>query len=445
VINRTFLGQMTDGLELAYFFTPPPFRRMGRLGLTRDPHALRGAAPRGATMQTDRDLIVQLGVALHRAGAPTHRIEDSINGLSQTLGLTLDVLATPTSLIFGFADGTSRLRRLEPGDLRLHRIDALSEVIAQLGEGSITAAAAAQAIEAIENRPTPYPAWLSALAMMTSAGAAAQLFDGGWREMAVAATAGLGLAGLIRWFAPRKRSVQVLEPIAAFAIAGLAGLGSHLFEAYTPGPALLAGLIILLPGLRATTGLIELAAGHLVAGSARLASAAMSLMMLLAGTALGRAALQLAPAAPTVGSSQPLPPLAQPACVAVAVLSLCVVFAAPRRDVIRVTLFGSIVFYVAGGLVEVTHPTFAAGVAALVLGVLANISSRVSRRSAVTTLVPGLTVLVPGSLSYLGVDALIQHDLSAGLSRAIEAGGVAIALVSGLLLAQLVLPPRREL
>jgi uncharacterized membrane protein YjjB (DUF3815 family) len=60
-------------------------------------------------------------------------------------------------------------------------------------------------------------------------------------------------------------------------------------------------------------------------------------------------------------------------------------------------------------------------------------------------LVPGLLVLVPGSLGFRSVLALLDNDVLAGVRGAFDMVLVAIALASGILLATLVLPPKRAL
>ena len=61
------------------------------------------------------------------------------------------------------------------------------------------------------------------------------------------------------------------------------------------------------------------------------------------------------------------------------------------------------------------------------------------------TLLPGLVVLVPGGLGFKGLEFIIQKQLVLGLDTAFQALFVAIALLMGLLLAQVAVHPRTAL
>jgi len=63
----------------------------------------------------------------------------------------------------------------------------------------------------------------------------------------------------------------------------------------------------------------------------------------------------------------------------------------------------------------------------------------------VVTLLPGLMVLVPGGLGFKGLGFIIQKQVVVGLDTAFQALFVAIALLTGLLLAHAAVQPRTAL
>jgi uncharacterized membrane protein YjjP (DUF1212 family) len=91
----------------------------------------------------------------------------------------------------------------------------------------------------------------------------------------VAAAAFGALVGFLRLW-ERNRSVAILMPIiAAFAVAALSALA---VKHGLGGPglrAMVASLVIFLPGAAMTTAVLELAAGQMVSGSARLVAGVM--------------------------------------------------------------------------------------------------------------------------------------------------------------------------
>ena len=59
--------------------------------------------------------------------------------------------------------------------------------------------------------------------------------------------------------------------------------------------------------------------------------------------------------------------------------------------------------------------------------------------------VPGLILLVPGSLGIRSLSALLERDVLSGVQTAFATTLVAIALATGILLANVLIPPRRLL
>ena len=69
---------------------------------------------------------------------------------------------------------------------------------------------------------------------------------------------------------------------------------------------------------------------------------------------------------------------------------------------------------------------------------------RTTRPSSVVV-APGVLVLVPGSVGFRSITALLDDRIVAGVDTAFSAVFTAVALVVGLLIANVVLPPGRDL
>ena len=82
---------------------------------------------------------------------------------------------------------------------------------------------------------------------------------------------------------------------------------------------------------------------------------------------------------------------------------------------------------------------------ALVVGLVSNAYARKVDRPATVPLLPGILMLVPGSLGYRALDAFVSHDAVQGMDSAFRMTLVAMALAGGLLTANAVLKPRRVL
>ncbi|MFP2902117.1 threonine/serine exporter family protein, partial [Corallococcus sp. 4LFB] len=82
---------------------------------------------------------------------------------------------------------------------------------------------------------------------------------------------------------------------------------------------------------------------------------------------------------------------------------------------------------------------------ALLLGVGSNALARLRNRPAVTTVVPGLMLLVPGSVGFRSLASLLERDVVAGVDTAFSMLMVAVALAAGLLSANAIMPSRKVL
>ena len=87
----------------------------------------------------------------------------------------------------------------------------------------------------------------------------------------------------------------------------------------------------------------------------------------------------------------------------------------------------------------------AAAVGALCVALVSNLLARVTDRPAAVALVPGLFLLVPGSVGFRGLVELLDSNLDSGLHHLVGAVLTAAALAAGVIIAQAMAPPRRAL
>ncbi|MEN6527639.1 MAG: threonine/serine exporter family protein, partial [Candidatus Polarisedimenticolia bacterium] len=109
-------------------------------------------------------------------------------------------------------------------------------------------------------------------------------------------------------------------------------------------------------------------------------------------------------------------------------------------------LLGSVAAY--GGTrlgAAAVGPQLGAFAGTFVLGMASNLFARHSNRPAALTYVPGVMLLVPGSIGLRGVTDFLAHNVSRGIEAGFNAVLVAVALASGMLLATVVVPARRAI
>ena len=87
---------------------------------------------------------------------------------------------------------------------------------------------------------------------------------------------------------------------------------------------------------------------------------------------------------------------------------------------------------------------FIAG-AGIVVTAAGNVYGRLANRPSALIRVPGIILLVPGSLGFRSFNFVFERDVMLGLDTAFAVLAALIALVAGILFGNLLVPPRRYL
>lgn len=392
--------------------------------------------------------MLSLGAALHAAGIPAHRLEAALTNVSRHLGLQGQFFSTPTLLMGSFGPlGQQRtaVARIEPGDIHLARMVALDAIGDRVMAGELDVEAAQAEVERVAQTPEHFgPASTTAAAALVSA-SAVTFFGGTWAEVGLAGGVGLGV-GLLTLLAARVPAIARLYlPLTSAVAAALAALAAWAVPGASAHVLALCGLIILVPGLTLTVAANELASGHLVSGTARLSGAGATLLLMGLGVVLGSQVTALLPEAGPVLSLRSLPPGAVWPGALTAAACLLVLFQARPRD-LGVVLGAALVAMGAAHGAALALPAPApAFLGALAVGLYANGYARLSRHPSLVASVPGILLLVPGSVGFNALSAMLEREVIAGVQTAFSAALAAMALAAGLLVANAALPAHRNL
>lgn len=384
--------------------------------------------------------LVALARALHEAGAPAHRLEDAVDRAARALGVPFDCLSQPTSLILGVGTET-RVLRVQPREVHLARLVAIEAAGDAVARGELDPVAGLVRLRGILAEPERH-GLLAVLVTPGVSSAAAAVFLHGTVQ-AVLVAAGLGLTvGLLDRAAranPAYGRVHVL--VAAFVVAAAATAMARLVPVAVPAVTL-AGIISLLPGLTVTVALTELATGHLASGTARAMGAGVTFLMLGLGTSLGWELAELLPPA-LRGRVPPLPDYAAGIALPIACAAFTVAFRARRRDYPAILVVSALGYGAAVQGQAWLGAELGASVGGLVIGLASNLQARLRRVPTAVTQVPGLLLLVPGSVGFAGFGAMLEDDLERGIGALVSMLFIAGSLVAGILAAGVLLPPRR--
>ena len=394
--------------------------------------------------EPEAELVIAFGRAYHQAGLPVDELEATMHIAAATLGIELQVNVLPTSITAAVGPGHAQrivLLRLEPGVVDLQRLSFLNVVFRGVAERRISTADALVEVERIAALAHYAPAPLTIGAYCLLSVGVAILIGGHAAEIFAAAIIGVAVGGLSvigRSVTAVDRLFEVLAGfVATIVVTAYAHAVGHI-AVYIP---IVAGVVQLLPGFQLTEALHELASRNIVAGTARLGSAIMTLLSLGCGFALGIAAV--GPSAlhldPIVYAPVPLPLLAL-AVVAIGA-SIAVLQNARLADypwVLGACVVAETAYRFFASLPGYQVSTFGG---ALAVGIAARIASRYARVPETILLVPGLLILVPGALSYESILFLLQSRAADAGAIALTATVAAVEIVSGLLLSQLFFAP----
>lgn len=402
--------------------------------------------------------LTELGRRLHLVGVSASRLEGAVRSVAQRIGVRAEIWSTPTGLLLSLSDAErqnatqeTRVLRLEPGDIQLGALAKLDAIAEQVVAGTMSLDEAWQAMHALD-RPFDVRQQLATVgAFGLAAAAVAGLLRTAWIDVSVAAVIGL----LIGWIAilsgPRPHLAAAFEAVAALVATVLAMAFSHFVAPLSVQTVIVAALIVLMPGLSLTTAVAELASQQLVTGTTRFAGAMTVLLKLTFGSVAATQVMHALGWTPMPGTPEALPRWVEIISAVAAAASFAVLFRASRRD-IPLVMGSAILGYVltrvgSSWMGSAGSGTFAGSVffSSLVMAALANLYGRWRGRPGTLVRVPGIMLLVPGSVGFRALGFVMERDYTLGFDTLVAVLSAILALVAGLLFGSLLVPPRRYL
>jgi len=390
------------------------------------------------------EFIEKLARALHRYGYTAPAIEDALTSVSRRLHVRGEFFATPTA-IFASLDAPTRtetfLIRVEPGNVNLDKLSRLDHLAHEVADGVVSPQEASRQIDAIRATPPRYRGKTTVVAAVVASACSARFFGGGWREVVTCGVIGF-ITGLLSLLARRDPRFQIHDPVTAFLAGIIACAAAVLIPPVSLFIATCGGLIILLPGLVITTAISELATKHLASGTARMMSAIMVFLTLGFGLAVGLKVGMVTMHPNVEATSVPLPTWTLWVALVLAPIGFMARFQANPRDALPIVLICILAFgcsRLAAQNIGIANGAFAG---ALAVGLASGFYSRWKSQPALVTSTVGIIMLVPGSVGFRSITNIIARDPIAGIQTAITMIATAVAIVTGLLVARVIVPRR---
>jgi len=405
------------------------------------------------------DFVVEMARRLHMYGTSAQRLEGAVTQVARRFAIDADVWSNPTGMILSFPDpergpaySMTRVIRLEPGEENLGKLAASDGIVEDVLAGRRDIAEGLLAMRALDRPPGRYARpWTIFSFGLASASVTGLMQRTGWADLLTAAVLGTLIGVLTDVSQSRPRWADAHEALAAFLVTLLATAVATFIAPLSLQGVIIAALIVLMPGLTLTTAVSELTSRQLVSGTARFAGALTVLLKLTFGAVAAAQVVNLLgwQLLPNSGSAV-LPAWVPWLTLLAGSFSFAVLFKAARRDMLLVMAavwLGYAVTRFAAALPGVEDNTLPGGVffAGMVVTAVANAYGHHFNRPGALIRVPGIILLVPGSLGFRSFNFVFERDVMLGLDTAFAVIAALIALVAGILFGNLLISPRRNL
>lgn len=402
--------------------------------------------------------LVELARRLHLVGVSASRLEGAVRSVATSIGVRVEIWSTPTGLLLSLSDAGQphatqemRVLRLELGEIQLGALAKLDAIAEQVVAGKMSLDEAWSAMHALDRPFDTKQQLLTVGAFGLAAAAVAGLLRTAWIDVSVAAVIGLLIGWLAVLSGTRPHLAAAFEAVAALVATILATAFAHFVAPLSLQTVIVAALIVLMPGLSLTTAVSELASNQLVTGTTRFAGAMTVLLKLTFGSVAASQLMLAMGWTPMPGTPEALPNWVELIAMVAAAASFAVLFRASRRD-IPLVMGAAILGYVLTRLGSVwfgpvATGTFAGSVffSSLTIAALSNVYGRWKRRPGQLVRVPGIMLLVPGSVGFRALNFVMERDYTLGFDTLVAVLSAILALVAGLLFGSLLIPPRRYL
>jgi uncharacterized membrane protein YjjP (DUF1212 family) len=382
-----------------------------------------------------RRCLLLFGAAALAGGRPVDEVEAELRRMGAALGApAVQCAATPTGLFVSLgSDAAAGFQSVGP-PLRFDQTAAIARIVTRiLDRQDLDPDGAVAQLEAVLAAPPLVPRWAAAAGLVPVAGIGLILQPSGANLLA-AVLCSLIVAGLIELASRSKLATTLLPVVAAFAVGCAIFVAAD--QGWLDGPlrTLLAPLAVLLPGALIVTGMSELAAGAMVAGTARLVFGTVQLMLftfglLAAVRVVGVPAADLSNVrvddlgfwAPWLG-------------LLLLAVGVCLNLSAPRAMLPWMLGLLACTFLAQTGGQEAYNAPAGAFAGGLVAALGAAVIGRIpGAPPALPVFLPSFWLLVPGSLGLIGTTQLAA-DTGDGFATAVGAIAVIVAIALGVLI-----------
>ncbi len=391
------------------------------------------------------DLAIRCGEVIFASGASAEDATATMLAVTRAYGLKgCEADVTHTVITLTWDDGSdsesiTRSRNVKYRTIDYTRLTNTSTLIDDLLHDPVSVAEARTRVNAIIAARPIYPVLVRRTGW-SLVGAGAAFLLGGGLLVIVAAFAATFFVDLVTATLAKTRISVFYQSLAGGAVGPLVAAIVYVVDPTANSSlVVVATIIMLLAGVTSFGAVQDVLTGFYVTGTARVLEALLITGGLVAGVAgttmlLSRfgVVLDIEPYVPPTLDQIPLQVLAS----VVIIIGFALAVEVPPRAIWAVSVLGIVAYLVyTSGVAAAVGVSWAAGTAALVVGVLSAAASRITRVPPLPLVVSALMPLVPGLILFRGLLELSAGSID-GLLSMLDAASVAVALAAGALLGQ---------
>lgn len=400
-------------------------------------------------VQRTLDLTLRLGEMLLSNGAGAADVAATMSSVTHFLGLRHTLIdVTFTTLTLSHQESADDLpvvmrRHVTHREVDYADLTGVDHIVTHLLLGDIDREEAAARVARLASTGHPRPRWAITLSWMLMGAGVGLVLGGSWVVMLVAGLVAAAMEVLMRRLEQRRVPMFYAQVAGAF-FATLAAVGVAATPAQVnPSLVVTVCIIMLLAGLGFIGAIQDALTGYNITANARITEVMVATIGIIVGVSGGLQVgswfgvqFQLDPGA--AGLSQ-LPGVMIGSAVTAGAFALSAY--APKRIILPIAVVAALtvgLFYTL--FIQGVGRPAATGPAAVAIGFLGYGVSRRFRVPPLVLIVSCMVPLLPGLSIFRALSLLSNEDIT-GVLALITAGGVAIALSSGVLLGQYIAQP----